>query len=573
MAHLTAAQLQDLFTVGGLFADLDAWFLHQIEMAACGTRRSFLYDWIMSNSVNGGIFKDAMTTQKTAAGPSLLQPFILAKQETIVNGQFWKVTCGVVKTAYTTDADVDNTACNNGTSMTGPLDVSGGTGGDRVIRLESRYGMPCDKAFFLVAGTIHIFTQGAGSVSQHGQWKVISANHASDLSYCDVRVQSQNAGSDESYETAPTDGVVIPGINNVNDYENFRKNGPTIDPRKRVLFFYQTWRYARSVEDEYLKVYNRLRASNRAFEEFGDLDLTARNAQDEDNQRRAFVNAFFFNKAISANQTKDLWENLEAINTVDGEVLHPGQSGKIMARRANFVGVRQQLRECDQVKDLANNTLNFYEWINDNYALMRARRSSTRGGQRTVNEIDWYTNRFFAAQLQRAFFAYYKQESADTLRANVQLDQKRTVDKAGSFPIEISFSSYPLVFPAGLRINIIVDDAFDDWYDQFKDQSMSSVGNYLLALDIGKPGIGTMYYCRLSANRKQYRSATIDQLAQFDATYRGVMNYTQETVTLTSETGTVIVECPKASEWIEGIASTIPDITGADAAPADKDLY
>ena len=48
--HLTPADLDAIFSPGGLFADLDAWFLHSIEMKACGVRINTMYDWIMANA-------------------------------------------------------------------------------------------------------------------------------------------------------------------------------------------------------------------------------------------------------------------------------------------------------------------------------------------------------------------------------------------------------------------------------------------------------------------------------------------------------------------------------------------
>src|SRR3954462_230944 len=84
ISHLNITQLDALFSPNGLFADLDAWFMHSIEMKACGTRRYALYDWIMANADRES-FRAAVSGTKVVGSSSLLHPFILAKQSSIIN--------------------------------------------------------------------------------------------------------------------------------------------------------------------------------------------------------------------------------------------------------------------------------------------------------------------------------------------------------------------------------------------------------------------------------------------------------------------------------------------------------
>jgi len=542
VAHLTATQLETLFTPGGLFADLDAWFFHSIEMKACGVRRYAFYDWIMANT-DRTMARAQLSVTKVQKSPSLLHPFILARQYSVVNRDYWKVTDGF--------AEGDYTPATTGPLTQADLDLMT-EGTDRIIRVESRHSIPADANWFRVRDNVHIIGSDGG-LAQHGQWRVLAAVAADDLTSVDVVVRSVNAGSTEPYAAAPTAGVIINGVNNVSDYEQWCQNLPTIDPRKRVLFWWQTWRGARCIDSEYKEVYKRLYDTNPAFREFGDQPLAERNRQDELESQRRFVHAFFYNKPISASQTKDLWESLEAINTPVGAVLDPGTSGKLIARRANFIGVREQLRQCDRVFDLQGNPLNFYEWLDLNYNIKRARQTIL---QRKVGDIDWYTSERFRAQMQTAFMQYYKQEYLEQLRITVEYGK---INQLGQV-----YDTYYAKYPNGVRINVLSDEFFDDFQDEFEHQSIGDRGNLLVCLDIGKPGPsgGTIYYGQIAVNRKVYTSAKIEELAKFDSTYRCVLETIQQEQTLMSETGTVIVECPLASAWIENFSSDVPDTTG-----------
>lgn len=554
VAHLTREQLNALFTPDGLFADLDAWFLHSIEMKACGTPVVPLYEWIMANAERK-VFREALNGDKIAGSKSLMHPFIFGMQKSIVNRDHWKVTAGYANSAYTAES-------------TGPLTADQkalGSATDRIITVESRYGVPLDANWFRDRESIHIFNKHSSGVTQHGQWKVLAAASADDLTSADVLVSSVNAGSSEPFDPAPEDGVLIVGVNNVNDYERWCQNLPTIDPRKKVPFWIQTFRNSRCVDSEYRAIFKRLMESNRAFEEFGDLDLAERNRQDEVEFQHRFVNDFFFNKPISINQTLDLWESLEPIFTVAGDVIDPGISGKLIGRRANWVGVVEQLRLCGRVKELAGNALNLIEFFNINYRIMRARRGR---GERKVTDIDWWTDSAYRAQLMTAFLKYYDEQYNGMVSINVDADNYN--EKLG-----IVYDSYKVKFPAGIRINILSHDYMDDWLDEFQDQSMDSAGRRLWALDLGKRGSGSIYYAQVASNRKQHSTADIEQLAKLDATFRCVMKVVDTDQSLYSETGTPVVECPLNSLLIQGIGSGAIVTTGVtgDTQTDQENLY
>lgn len=562
--HLSVTDLNALFTPGGLFADLDAWFFHSIEMKACGVKRNTWYNWIMANADRTN-FRNALNPGiKAVKGPSLLHPWIMGRQETVVNRDHWKMENSIRIADYT----VNTPGTVLGTMTAGPLTST--AGGTAVIRITSRHNIPMDVNWFRVREVLHIFTL-IGAVAQLGNWRVIAAAVDTSNTYIDVLVVSENAASAEPFFEVATvgasakKGLIIPGINNVNDFERWCQNLPTLNPTKMVPFWYQSRRHTRCVDQEYLEVYKRLLVANPAFKQFGDLDLAERNRQDEAETQKRFVNAFFFQKPISTNQTLTLWESLENISTITEVDLKPGLGGKLQAKRANWIGVKEQLRLCDRVKDLNGNPLNLIEFFQTNYDIYRFRKSQGR----EVKGIDWFTNSPYRDAFRASMMTYYKEFYKDQLRFTVEVGMESELG--------FMWDRYRVGFPAGIDINIISDEFFDDWRDEHFNIAASganeTLGNMLLALDIGKPGSGTIYYAMITSNRKVFRSARIEELARLDETFRCVMETRQQEVTLTSETGTVVVECPRNSLWIENIGTQPPITTGKTLNPTYENLY
>jgi hypothetical protein len=548
IAHLDAGDLDTLFLKGGLFADLDAWLFHSIEMKACGIRRYAWYDWIMANADRTMVRSAISPGQKVMKGESLMHPFIIANQVSIVNKDFWKVTNGWAGSAY--DALNSDLALYPLTNTQLAL----GTDTDRVIRIESRHGIPMAANWFRVRDVLYLFNSSASGISQQGNWRVLASAADEAGTFTDVLVRSENGGSTGYWDTAPTAGFLIPGINNVNDFERWCSNKVNLDPRKKVLFFYQYFRDARCVSDAYDEVYARLLTANPAFKEFGDLPMAQRNAEDELDSQKRFVNAFFFQKALP-NQNKDDWESLEAIYSIPGTILDPmgyADSPELVARRANFEGVFEQLRKCDRTKDLKRQPLNLYEFLDDAYNIARARKSTGK----KVTSLDYFTNSVFAANFQTAYVNYIDNEFGGKEVFNIEQGK---LSEAG-----MTYDSYIFKRPANVRINIITDEFFDDFYDENLALNQEAMGNLLLCLEIGKPGPsgGSIYWGQIAANRKEYSTATIEQMAKLDSTFLCTMATRGKRQSLTSQAGTVICECPLNSLWIHNFSTAPPIVTG-----------
>lgn len=559
---LTPSQLADLFKPSGVFAEMDDWFRTSFEMKACGTKVNSMYDWLMS-SMRSDI-KGLLTYEKMEKGPSLLKPFIMGRQDSVINSDYWVVNNGVAKSGYTPDA----TSTAIGTITAGPLttaQVALGAASDRIIRVVTRYGIDPDAKWFLSTDRVHVFSKSASGTTLRGQWKVLAAAVDSNSTYIDVLMTSENAGSLTPWHQAPTSGVLIAGTNNVNDFESFCQNRPTLNPRKHVPFWYKTERWGRRVDSETKKVFSRLSEGNEYFRTFQNLPLSEYNRQDEELRQRRWVHDFFFSKKISANQTLANWQSLEQITTVTGSTVDPGLGGKLVAYRANPIGIIEQLQACGRVIDLQNGRLNFYEWLDENYRIMRARKSQGR----TVDTLDWYTDQRTAANIETAFVTYLRQEYGDIVRI--------TID-TGSNELGFNWKVFSnLKYPVGLKIALVSADFFDDMVNAFDNESIGSAGRVLWCLDIGKPGLrgGTIYPGMLGSNSKTVTLGDLNTLSRLDTTFACVMEHITEEIRLTSNTWTAICECPANSIALQGLADNVPITTGRSGSTTAQyqDLY
>lgn len=556
VSTLTPSQLEEMFVRGGLFADLDAFFHTAIEMRACGTEVNGMYDWIMSGA-DRIRFRDAISGTRIVGSGSFVQPFVMAKQDSILNKEYWVVTGGAANSAYT--GDTPDTII--GTATAGPLttaDKALGAAGDRVIRLVSRYGVELDAKWFNPRTVIYLMSVSSG-VTQNGAWRVLASAVSTAGDYIDALVTSENSGSNQEFAAAPTTGIVTIGVNNVNDYESWCHNLPNPNVHKRVPFWFQTIRRSRCVDQFYKEFLKRMMESgvNRAFAEFGDVSMVERNRQDEEEFQRRFVNAFFFQKPYNGNQDLTNYQLLPQITTPSGFAIDPGTGGKLIQYRANFIGVLEQLYRCGMVIDAQGNPLNFYDWLTINYQLMRSR--STRKGK-PVTEIDWYTSTSYAAKLNTAFMQYWKAESQEMLAFSMDVPQGENA------VFGFTWKKYRVNWPSGLTINIVSHFYFDDLFSAHSNENQGTAGNLLLALDIGKPGPlgrgGSIYWAQMASHSVMHTRGSLEDLARIDADWSCVMRSTTVEQRLQSDTGTVVVECPQDNRWVWGLADLVPIITG-----------
>lgn len=532
---LSPTEVKALFTDGTQWHEMTAMLKTQFEMAACGVRRYGFYDWIMTSARPG--MSQLVQTVKRDKSASLVQPFIMGRQMSVYNDQYWVITNGFSTRDYIP-------------SSTGPLTSvtdSTATGTLRVIRMIAGYGVPLDAKYFLPKHQIYVFNQSEAGSALMSQYRVSAAAVAGDGTYIDVLVEDLNAFDDTTSDATPSRGLVIIGINNVNDFEKYCYNPYNYNPIKFVPFWYQTRRRMRRVDSAYMELFTKLMEDNQWFAQFQDLPLAERNRQDELRDQKQFVNSFFFGRPYSLAQRLEgspMWTSLPQITSASGASVDPGTGGQLQAYRANMVGVYPQLQACNRVFDSAGLAVDIQDFCEQKmYDVWRARTS--RGID--ASEIDIYTDSLTADEFFVQFIAYSKNKTGDIVRIQVDPEVKKN---GWGF----QWRSFRLYRPQGVTLNIITNEFFDDIQNMFANASVgeSARGRFLAVLDLGKGG--SIYPAVLASNRKVYETGQIEQLAKIDATFSCIMENPTIRTTATSETTTAIVECPLNSHWQENFS-------------------
>lgn len=538
ISRLSPTDMEALFrnTTTDVWNEFGPLYKHQIEMAQCGIVRNNLYDWLMSSARPG--MSNLITVERADRGASLVRPFILGRQLSVLNVDHWVLNTSVAGSSYS----APGVGTGYGDANPGP-GLSGVTSANRVLTVTSAYGgtMTLHPDYFLPGKRIHVISKnGSTGAFQLTQWKIVQAGRNTDTSL-DVEVTldqpaSQSEGGTLANASFPpnataTSGLVLLGINNVHDVESWCKNMINVNREKRVPFWYQYNRYARSTSSEYEKIFQHLATNNEFYRIFQDLPLAERNRQDEARSRVEWIHAFLFGEKISNKQNLENWSSLDAITSLTGATVDPGTGGQAMFYRANMIGVLPQLKDCGRFTDSAGQQLSLKTFLeSDCYDIHRARQSQNR---KSAYEIDVWGTSNAAIEFQTAFTAYSKSITGDIVRIN-QPEYGKT---EWGFP----YTRYRLYKPQGVVVNFITDPTFDDLANAMPSGS-ESLGNFLWVLDVGAGG--SIYPAILGSNRKQYTVGQIDDLAKVDATFSCAMENPTIKRTLTSQISTAVVECP-----------------------------
>jgi hypothetical protein len=528
----TPDDLEDIFTDSGDFRDMTSLLATHFEIKACGAKQNGLYDFLMANAKP---MKQRLIKTPLGFGNSEIAPFIMAHQESVINDKYWSI--------------VD----------------SGTSGGNVTFTVKSPGNVALETSWF--PPDIRVFAFGKSTSGSSVRWagKVVGASTTTyaGAPALNVTVTAQNAGSflDTDKLGAPDVGFLVLGVPNIADVERWCENRPALNGRKHVPFWFETSRWTMCVDELYERAFERLRKTNEYFRLFGDIEIAQRNKQYAERFQRDWVNTVFWGKPISANQTLANYRSLDTITTFGSSPLYLPNEGRCVGRRANAIGIYEQMAQCNRVKDLQNQQLNLVELFNDIYDLVRSRRDQ---GQ-SADIVEIFTDSYFASLFQRGMIRYYDDQSEGLAR--FLIDTKKVM-MGQNGALGFKYDTYHLIYPAGVTLRIVTHDFFDDFVTQAKNNSVESAGRMMWILNWQGiyPGV-------ITSNRVVHRTGDINDLAKVDSDYACVMANPTTEVSLNSVTWTVVVECPSDSLVIEGIRAVIPDHTGISETPSETDDY
>jgi hypothetical protein len=592
------ADLDDIFKSSGNYRDMTHLLTTQLELATCGARQYGMYDWLVSSAKSVG---NLVNTKKIQGSGFEVDPFILASQKDVIKDNYWIVD-RIYDFAYKVPPASGTTLVTPGANeelITVNGNLAASTKDYNIIKVHvpANGNQPIAASYFAAGMHFFIFVKDASGNAYRLEWKVIQAvggtatiGSGTSGEYIDIeadfiggygggasikkgtlagdwnadfKVGSTVATTALAFKVALAQGGVLSvGANNVTDFEKWCESRPALSTLKHVPFWFQTSRYTLCVDQFYKEWLERMMRSNSYFQKFGDVPLAERNKQLGLQFQKEWVNQFFWGQPLNGQTLAGYQGTLEQINSYSPTnqlELNSGMENKFISYRANATGVYRQLQDTGRVVDKQGGQLSLeVDLFNRLFELVRSRKDQGK----PADSVDVFTDSTTARNIWKAMIAYYK---ADGPLDSITWDAGRT-NLFGGFYAQ----SYNLHHPAGVTMNIITNEFFDDMVTtakigdsrQYRSGGTNAVadgsaGRFLMILDLG----GGIYPGMIDSNRVVHSTGNLDDLAKVNQDYACVMKNPTKEVTLNSQTWTAIVECPLDNLIIENFDSQVP-VTG-----------
>lgn len=510
---VTADEMSSIYMKGTDYRVMEALLHHDFEIKQCQAVQNGLYDFLMANKVS---MTRALNTRKKSGGTLEIAPFVLGRQFSPINNEYWNFTGGQAN------------------------------GGNWQVNASSATNIPADIRFFPVGMRVYADGKSAGGSTTHTAYKIVSATLSGDKTYVTLVMTPQNASShlDPDKIGNPTSGMLVRGTPNVNPYESYCQDTVEILNWKDVPFWIE-WTKTTFCSSEQYRKFRKVALENPLFREFQDLDDTQRNKQRALDWQKRVVNTAFFGKPLAGQNVND-YDTLEEVDAFAGDITGAGaDGGTCVGKRANLVGIYEQLAECGRIADLQNGQLNLPALFVELYNMMRVRQGNNHPNPKM---FDLFTDSVFAELINQAMIKYYNSKSDNTLRLNYDVNQPQKKAEFG-----FNFRSYALFWPP-VTINIITHEYFDDYVAAAKASPAAIVGTRVWILDFSgiRPGIIDSY-------RQTNRYGNHDKLAALSAGYACTAKTLEKEITQTGMLWTMIVDCPLSNLILEGIDPVVPE--------------
>jgi len=524
-ANITALTPEDLVAFANKEIDMHRIIAQTKELRLIGVRESGLMDLLMSRTISKG--------SSSVGKESVISPFTLLPQESNVNVNWFKIIAGAATTGAGTGA-IPASAWDI-TVNTGPSPFK-----SALVNLE-KYFLP--GKYILV----RYVDSAAANVVRTLNYKVLSAVNANGGGEERARITLQPNVTDTKWATLtngeklvyqPTHGSVINLANSVSDYESWCYQYPAENTRALRAFWKQTIRSTHCYNDEYLKALSAPLTSSY-FKQFKELPLAKQRRIQGLREERDYFNTVFFGDEINEHQTTGDYANLP-------QVQDPANPGCTIEFKANTLGVRRQLAECNRVVDLQGGALDMDMVIGALYNLKRNREISSG----SIEVIDAFTDRFTADNLRQVFGSYYKDKYGWDQTRFAQLNQK--INYGGMVMFNHDLYDIPEV---GVQLAVFNEPYFNDNLAAHAAPDVSA-GRHFMMLDWSD------FEIQLYGTNSATRQTNIA-----DNLYNCVITPNVNHYQLNSKTIQVVVGDQNRSLWYENFSDECPLLTATPCNP------
>lgn len=539
----TPDELDEVFKDGSTYRILESLFMTQFEMKMCGAIQNSWEDFFMANLKTPK--RGEIQLHDNDRSLFRIRPYLLAKQKRPINNVYWRFDNG-----QAADANWQ-------------------------IDVYSLSGIPADIRSFGVNERVYVESRNS---SAKNFWNGLIVSRAlvtvGGIEKVRMIVTPQNAGTAQDALANPVAGILRRGPANVAKVEAYCDSEPAYRNDIRSEYWMEHDKYTFCVTKDFAEFRKFAMANNPLYAELVDIPEVEEHAQRTKAFQSKMFNNLMFGRQISANQTRNLFTELEQVNyfTSATGLGFPGVDGVCSGFKANTVGWFEQLQQCGRVYDAVGATLNLWSLMDAIYAMSRVRQGINSAA---AGSFDLFTDSSTAELIDRAFIKLYKEVSEDTLRLTEDIQRGR--NEAFGF----QFSKYRLRGKTqGITLNVITHYGLDDYlaeWSAFEDSGLdgnanaSDSGRVLWMLDMTG-----MYAKIIESENSTSTSGKLEDLQRIDPSFQCVQATTERTVTQRGVLYAAVLECGEADLVIENFSGEIPEITLADRPsylPGTAQLY
>lgn len=537
LSPTTPSELEDMFSdESGRWRLMSSLLDFSVMGKACGIKENGLYDWLITTAAAWGPKKLVIGSSNVKSDLLEVRPFVLDQRQNILNVNYWEGTNGVIA----------NSTAPNGAAYNYRIDVT------------SPQGVPTVIDWFPERLEIHISSLSTGGSVSRSTWQVVDATQE-DSDTVRLYLKDMNSASSlpVAKRTPPAGaakGIVMLGVPNVNPHESWCAEDPRINRKQAYPIWLQDTRWSLCQDELTQRFRKHLAEDNPLYRTYIQTEEAEHNMEVYRRFQKRLVHQFFFGKPLP-NQTLEQWGTLESIDSwTDGapNYLSPkGIEARCVGRRANAVGIYEQMNECDRVYDLQGEPLNLPEFFKELYTIMRLRESN--GTPHTTIEVVMESQ--YKEKFKRGLYRYKKAIFEDTLRAQFDVDAQ---SRRGRTELGFVWEEFDLDWP-NVTLRLITHYAFDDILNAHKmaDPNLARAGRFILVLDWTDTGLGI-----INTESAIHETANAKDLAKFNSDAFCTMKVPKRTVKLNSMKFGVRMGCPATSLWIEGVADEVPEHRG-----------
>jgi len=478
--------------------------------------------------VTGPMKFKGLTKQSLGHNESVILPYIVRKQRTTINANYWHVYA----------AAAHPSAGSNGVHPGAyrlTIRNTGSTYASSLVQIQ-RYFLPSK---FLIVD----HTNASTGAAFQAQFKILGSSNADSggisQAYVDVEPcidstdwAAASAGTKLPYQ--PTSGLAMVLANSISDFESWGQNHASDNPMKLLAFWVQTSRFAWEYNDEYVKS---LTASltSEYFKQFRQLPLAEQRRQQYAHYKRELLNTFFYGQKINDNQTVEGYTDLP-------RVMDPENPDLLLEYKANTEGVISQLRNSSRVTDHLGNAFNLAALVSTGYQVKRAREGS---GMSDVNDIDIMVPRELSGLILQSMVTFYKAKYGVDVQRQYNPNQELRHDNQ----VALRWNTYQIPDDfGGFNLNVFADDFFSD-----RIAAASSIGNSAVSRARSAWMIDwTDVALEMGASESVTRQTNVN-----DALFRYVIKPNMKHVQLESETFAVTVSDPNRSAVVENFSNSV----------------